>query len=111
MSVPAAQFSLASAADPVSVYRAYLNAVTRRDFAAVTQVMSADYAKPLRDLERSRDFAPLFELWCESQTQPVAISSCCFDGECAVIETRAGRERGSITLRVEDGRWRVAGER
>lgn len=112
MSAASAQLALENrAADPLSAYRAYLAAIARRDFAAVTQAMSEDYARPLHELRGDRDFAPLFELWCASQVQPVVIISSRFEDGCVFIDTRAGSERGSVMLRIENGQWRVAGER
>jgi ketosteroid isomerase-like protein len=111
MSVSPAQLPIEDhAADPVSAYRVYLAAIARRDFAAVTQMMSEDYARPLRDLRGNRDFAPLFELWCESQSVPVVIMASRVQGDSASLRTRSGKALGKVELCRDGARWRIAAE-
>lgn len=96
--------------DPMQAYRAYLGAIARRDFGAVVARMTEGCARQLFGSRDTPDFLALFELWCDSQCDPVVIIRYAVEHDLALIDVRSLRTTGRVTLRLGDGGWRIASE-
>lgn len=96
--------------DPMQAYRAYLGAIARRDFAAVIARMTECCARQLFGLRDTPDFLALFELWCESQRDPVVVTHCTVEHDLATIDVRSRHTVGRVTLRLVDGMWGIDSE-
>jgi hypothetical protein len=96
--------------DPMRAYRAYLTAVARREFATVIAGMTEACARQLLDLRDMPDFGPLFDLWCDSQHEPVIVTRCAIERDVATIDVRSRRTVGRVTLQLVDSAWRIDSE-
>jgi hypothetical protein len=97
--------------DPIRAYRAYLCAIARREFVAVVAGMTEACARQLFGSRDTPDFLALFELWCDSQRDPVVITRHAVDRDLATIDVRSRHTAGRVELRLVDGAWRVRSER
>jgi hypothetical protein len=96
--------------DPMQAYRAYLGAVARREFAAVVAGMTEACARQLHGLRQTPDFQALFELWCDSQRDPVVVTHCAVAHDVAIIDVRSRHTVGRVTLHLANGAWRIDSE-
>lgn len=95
---------------PAAVWRKYLAAIADRDVEVVLETMTVEYARQLRALRPTRDFGPLFELWCASQPRLISVTACFVAGDTATLEGREGRDLCRVQMRQVDGVWRVSAE-
>lgn len=105
-----AGLAFAPVLDPVQTYHAYLAAVARRDFAAVVASMTADCAQSLLGLNDTPELGPLFDLWCESQLDPIIVTHHAVEKNLATIDVRTRTTIGCVTLRLVCGAWRIDAE-
>jgi len=96
--------------DPIQAYRAYLDAIARRDFAAVLARIADGRGRPLFGSRDTPDFPALFESWCESQCDPVVVIHSAVEHDLATIDVRSRHTVGRVTLRLTDGIWRIDSE-
>ena len=95
---------------PAVAWRHYLVAIGNRDVEAVLEAMTVEYSRQLRTLRPTREFGPLFELWCASQPRAVQLVTCVIQGDAATLEGRDGEDLCRIHLRHVDGVWRIGAE-
>jgi hypothetical protein len=96
--------------DPMQAYRAYLGAIARRDFAAVVARITEGCARQLFGSSDTPDFLALFELWCDSQRDPVVVTHSAVVHDLATIDVRSRHTVGRVTLQRVDGAWRIDSE-
>jgi hypothetical protein len=100
-----------SAVDPARAYWEYLDSIARRDVDAVLEALTYEYGYSLHQFRRSRGFDVFFNLWCESESQPVVVTGSNLMGDRAIVHSRGKSTLSRILMRWIDGKWRIGSER
>lgn len=97
-------------AQPLDAYRKYLRAIRHRDLPALMRVLSARASRQLIESVGTTDFGAFFQIWCDSQREPIMVTACRIDKDSATIEVRGWNSTGRIGLTRNEASWQVDSE-
>ncbi len=99
---------------PLRAYRAFLNAIDRRDVDGTLALMSAEYGTELRVMRAEANFPTLFALWCDTYPECVNLVACVVAAENAIVQMEGRIDglafAGYAVLDRIGSTWRVSAE-